>query len=131
MYAKGNDIHRERRITEMLDGFEVAGVRTPKPLYSFSTHTITGMVMEELDAVNFQRVVEGQTTAGVEDELPPNFDLEDYFSRLKEYLAHLHEKGIYHGDIALRNLMIGDWCIKVWDFNVVNLGEWHLVKARR
>ncbi len=25
----------------------------------------------------------------------------------------------------------GDWCIKVWDFNVVNLGEWHLVKARR
>jgi tRNA A-37 threonylcarbamoyl transferase component Bud32 len=106
MYAQGNTLDKERIILEMLNNVEVDDVRSPRPFYSFSNFRMTGLVMEELNAFNFRRVIEGHTTAGIKDELPENFDLSDYFSRLKKYFTHLHSLGIYHGDIALRNLMI-------------------------
>ena len=62
--------------------------------------------MEQLDASNLSRIREKQTTEGIKDELPENFDIDDYFRRVKEFLVHLHGLGIYHGDVALRNLMV-------------------------
>jgi tRNA A-37 threonylcarbamoyl transferase component Bud32 len=105
-YAEGIPLDKEAEVLEILRNVEVKGVRTPRPFYTFSSHRMKGMVMEELDAFNFRRVLEGKVTRGMKDVFPENFDLDDYFERLKEYFKHLHSLGVYHGDIALRNLMI-------------------------
>ncbi len=106
MYAEGNSLEKEHGFLQKLQDVEVDGVRTPKPFYSFSNLKMKGLVMEELDAFNFRRIIDGFTTAGIKDELPSDFDLDGYFSKLKKYFNHLHSLGIYHGDIALRNLMV-------------------------
>lgn len=106
MYAQGNTIEKEHNFLEKLQDVNVGGVRTPKPFYSFSNLRMKGLVMEELDAFNFRRILDGFTTGGIKDQLPYNFDVDGFFSKLKEYLQHLHSLGVYHCDIALRNLMV-------------------------
>lgn len=106
MLAQGNSVDREMAFLDRLQDVHVAGVRCPMPYYSFSNMQMRGIAMEQLDAVNFRRVIDGLTTNGVRDELPKNFDIDDYFSRLREYLIHIHSMGITHGDIFLRNLMV-------------------------
>ncbi len=99
-------IKKELKFMNTLRNLEVDGVRTPKPLFAFKSDVMRGIVMEELHAMTMQRIVEGQTTLGIRDELPENFDIDDFFSRLRSYIIAMHKKGIIHGDIALRNIMI-------------------------
>lgn len=106
MYSEGNSVHKEIRFLDAIQDIQVAGVRSPMPYYSFCNLNMTGVVMEQLDASNLSRIREKQTTEGIKDELPENFDIDDYFRRVKEFLVHLHGLGIYHGDVALRNLMV-------------------------
>lgn len=99
-YQEGNSIWQEAKFLEALKDFEVAGVRSPhlkNMVYHVNT---TAIIMERLNAVNCSRVVEEK------DELPERFDVDDFFDRLKVYLRALHEKGIYHNDFYLRNIMI-------------------------
>lgn len=106
MYSEGNSVHKEIRFLDAVQDIQVAGVRSPMPYYSFCNLNMTGVVMEQLDATNLSRIREKQTTEGIKDELPEDFDVDDYFRRVKEFLVYLHEIGIYHGDVALRNLMV-------------------------
>jgi tRNA A-37 threonylcarbamoyl transferase component Bud32 len=105
-YGEGNDIRKETFFNDLLRDLEIAGVRAPKPLYIISTHDLKFLVMEEFVATNFKRILEKQTTKGIKDELPENFNLDEFFSNLKKYLEEIHKMGIYHGDIALRNIMV-------------------------
>ena len=95
-----NKIEAEGEFLESLTNFEISGVRTPRPSFYIETIDFKGIAMEALPAVNFARVIEGH------DELPKNFNLEDYFNRLEEYFIALHNKGVLHKDVALRNFMI-------------------------
>lgn len=100
-HAEENNIHQEARFLEKLHDFEKDGVRTPELKNKLSLIGLDALVMEELDAVNMARVIEGK------DELPENFDMDIYFEKLKNYIMALHEeRGVYHLDIAARNLMI-------------------------
>lgn len=99
-YQEGNDIHKEGVFLDKLSDFQVEGVRTPKLFHTVDGFNFKALVMEELDAVCFRRVLEGH------DELPEAFEFDDYFSKLKKYLEALHEKGVYHQDFVLRNFMI-------------------------
>lgn len=99
-YVEGNNIHQEGRFLSMLSGFEVDNVRTPILYHTYFNLGLVFLVQEELDAVNFRRVLEGH------EELPDNFNTEEYFSKLKNYILALHEKGIYHQDFVIRNFMI-------------------------
>ncbi len=105
-YIEGNPIQKEIRFLDELQSVIVEGVRTPSPFFMFSGIDIKGIVMEQLDAFNFRRIIEGQTTEGIKDELPKNFDANDFFRRLRAYVNEMHKKGIFHGDLHLRNLMI-------------------------
>jgi serine/threonine protein kinase len=100
MYRQGNDIHKEGDFLINLEKFEVAGVRTPTLKETISTIDTNALVMEELKAANFRRILENK------DELPEAFNFEDYFKSLEKYLSALHERGIYHNDFVLRNFMI-------------------------
>ena len=105
-YAEGHTLLNEMEILDSIHDIDVEGVRTPEPLFAFSSIRIDGMVMEHLDAVNFRRVIEGQTTEGVKDTIPPAFDVDVYFSRLRKYTDVMHARGVVHNDLHLRNLMI-------------------------
>lgn len=107
MLSLGNSVDREMGFLADLQDVIVSGVRCPMPLYSFSNIQMHGYAMEQLNAYNFRRIIDGFTTNGIPDRLPENFDIDDYFSRLQQYLEHIHKMGIYHGDIFLRNLMVG------------------------
>ena len=100
-YTKENNIHQEARFLERLHGFEKDGVRTPALKNKISQIGFDALVMEELDAVTVESVVRGQCN------LPENFDMENFFKRLISYIKTIQtEKGIYHLDIAARNIMI-------------------------
>lgn len=105
-YTENLTLAKEMRVMDKLRNLQVEGVRSPAPLFTFSNLRHTGLVMEQLDAVNFRRVIEGQTTEGVKDELPANFNNEDYFKRLRAFIDQMHKEGVVHGDLHLRNLMV-------------------------
>ncbi len=105
-YAEGVHIEKELSFLDELRDLEVDGVRAPMPFFSFSTIRMKGIVMEHLNAVNFRRVIEGQTTEGIQDVLPSGFDINKFFSSLENYVRKMHQMGIYHGDLHLRNMMI-------------------------
>lgn len=121
-YAQGVTVHKELGFLDRLRGVEVRGVRTPTPLFSFSGKDLTGLAMEHLDAVNFERVLQGETTEAVADVLPEGFDVDEYFDSLRAYVEEMHHRGIIHNDFYLRNMMIdrGSGLPRVIDFGRSN-----------
>ncbi len=105
-YAEGNTLIKEMEMLDILHDLDVAGVHAPKPLFTFSSIRLDGLAMEHLDAVNFRRVIERQTTEGVRDQLPETFQVDHYFANLRGYVKAMHERGVVHKDLHLRNLMI-------------------------
>lgn len=105
-YSEGVLTTQEISFLDMLRKISVRGVRTPVPYFVFSGIGMDGIVMEHLDAFNFRRIIEKQTTEGIKDKLPQGFDVDDYFDRLLAYVVEMHKMGILHGDLHLRNLMI-------------------------
>lgn len=103
---EGNSVSGEARFLEMLDKMmddekiKETGVRTPVFYYTYDSYYDKGIVMEELDAVNLRRVVEGH------DELPESFEFKPFFEKLEKFILVLHDKGIYHRDYVLRNFMV-------------------------
>ena len=114
-YARENSVSQEARFLNDLSGFEVEGVRTPFVKETISGGDLTVIVMEELDAVNFELAARGKAP------LPPQFDIHDFFDRLKKYITVLHEqKQIFHRDLAPRNIMI---CNKTGKPFVIDFGK--------
>ncbi|MFH1047798.1 MAG: protein kinase [Patescibacteria group bacterium] len=107
-YAEGRTVYQEMRILDMMRDVRVDGVRSPVPMFAFSNNrkSMVGLVMEQLDAVNLRRVIEKQTTEGIKDELPAQFDIDDFFLRLKSYVKEMHRNGVIHNDLHLRNIMV-------------------------
>lgn len=100
-YNNDNSIFKESNILETLNDFEVEGVRTPKMLGAFSERPdIYVILMEELPAVDVSRILLGHY------DFPEVFDSDDFFRRLTAYVEKLHEKGVYHCDLAARNIMV-------------------------
>lgn len=122
MYSKGNTIDREMRFLDRMRNVNVAGVRTPIPYYAFSNIQMKGMVMEQLNAYTLSKVYDGEVSL---EDLPQDFanNIKEYFARIKEYVGHMHTLGIYHGDLFLRNLMIGR---RTGDLYVIDFGKGRL-----
>ncbi len=114
-YSQENSVASEARFQNDLSGFEVAGVRTPYVKETLSGGGLTVIVMEELDAVNFEIAAKGKAP------IPAGFDIDDFFDRLKQYINAMHEeKGIFHKDLAPRNIMI---CNKTGNPFVIDFGR--------
>ena len=105
-YAEGNRMSKEVSFLDALQDLQVEGVRTPLPYIVFSGIGMDGCIMEHLEAFNFRRILESQTTEEIKDELPEGFDVKVFFRQVHLYVEQMHLRGIYHGDLHLRNLMI-------------------------
>jgi len=114
-HAKENSVSQEAFFLNDLSNFTVAGVRTPYVKETISGGSLTAIVMEELDAVNFEIAARGKAP------MPAGFEINDFFNRLKQYIKALHtEKSIAHRDLAPRNIMI---CNKTGRPFVIDFGK--------
>lgn len=112
MANRFNDPHRERfklwnsalaeaSIMSELDGFDVAGVRSPTPVQAVAGEHASAIIMERLNAVNVQHILNGT------HQYPKSFDIQTFSDGVSDYLDALHgEKGIIHGDLYPRNVMV-------------------------
>ena len=105
-YDLGATVHVELEFLDRLSNLNVRGVRTPKPLFSFSSLKMTGLAMENLDAVNLEQTLKDRTADSTKEKMPASFNVEEYFDCLREYIVEMHKLGIIHNDIAPRNMMI-------------------------
>jgi tRNA A-37 threonylcarbamoyl transferase component Bud32 len=96
----GNSIKEEFNIQYLLKDLNIDGVRCPKVIAYLESQNHAAIIMERLEAVNMQLVINGK------EDLPANFDLEIFFGLLEEYIHEMHELGISHNDLEMRNVMI-------------------------
>ena len=103
-----NNVHQEAEFLEDLSAIS-EGVRVPKPIVSMDAYIRSAdnrigkcsiLVMETINGANLKEILDG------EKELPDNFDIERFFLDLRKFIELMHEKGIYHNDIADRNIMV-------------------------
>lgn len=97
----GNSIDVEAAFLHQLAEVTVQGVRTPEYLMHVKESEISAIVMEELHAVNLERVLLGK------DSLPETFNHHAFFEALEKYITEMHDTyGIAHGDLEARNIMV-------------------------
>ena len=106
-----NNVHQESGFLSDLRGLSEE-VDVPMPLISLDAYTrsVDGrvskcnlLIMEKINGPSLEDVLNGRA------ELPKSFNLDKYFSSLEKFFKEtMHAKGIYHRDIADRNLMIDE-----------------------
>lgn len=110
-----NSVHDESRFLKELSNAS-SNVIVPTPIASFVAFIKrerderpvkqSVIAMQEIFGPSLDDVFE--TKDGKENkELPKAFNVDTFFADLKAFIKDMHEKyGIYHRDIALRNIMI-------------------------
>jgi|GEM_PF-1469335 len=101
-YQKGNNLEEEMNfLDEAVQLGEIAGVKAPMPFYLRKERGLYFLAMEKLKAVSLEDVLEKRAP------LPANFNEEDFFKSLEEFVKALHEKKkIHHRDLHEGNVMI-------------------------
>jgi tRNA A-37 threonylcarbamoyl transferase component Bud32 len=79
-----------------------AGVRTPLALISVETDQGTFFIMEKVEGHNVEEVIATPSL------LPPSFDYELFFKDLEQQVKKMHDAGIFHRDLHIRNVMINE-----------------------
>jgi len=113
MFDLGNSVEVEFKTQDQLRHLNVDGVYAPRTIAFFSGKKITAIVMERLNAAN------AQVVANKKENLPDGFlgkkelkkenleeILDEFFNTLEAYVGEMHDLGIVHGDLKLRNIMI-------------------------
>lgn len=96
-----NSMYQEAQFLEDLVSFEVAGARVPRFVQCFAGGDLDAILMEEIGGKSLEQLMNG------DEEFPVSFDPDEFFLALGNFLNKLHEqKGIYHLDIAPRNVMV-------------------------
>lgn len=103
-YKSGNTVAGEARFNQFLSAFSRNGVRSPRyigRITALHPERMEVILMEELRALNLQRVLNG--------EIPPpdSFQLNPFLEAFESYMYALNEELlIAHGDLEPRNVMI-------------------------
>lgn len=100
-FKLGNLLPQEAFFLRKMSGIMHCGVRTPKFIGLITSETLSAILMEELPALNLQKIIDGK------EKLPAQFDSNVFLKAVEEYLEYLHtEIGIAHGDFDARNIMV-------------------------
>lgn len=89
------------------------GIRVPLPIFSMMDGNVESLAMERVNGQSIKEIVEDDLG------LPENFDLNNFFAELNDFLRILHMNRIYHRDLHEGNIMIDDkgkpWIIDFGD----------------
>jgi serine/threonine protein kinase len=111
-----NDVHTEATFLVQLSGMST-DVLVPEPVVSFVADLKrekddkqvrqSVLVMEEIDGYSIDRMLTINPESGLRVPFPKTFNADTFFPALRSFIKKMHtEKGIYHRDIADRNIMI-------------------------
>lgn len=101
LYDLGNSPAAEAEFLHQLGRFKSEEVYSPRVYGYYVGKRGAAIIMETLDAVNLQRALLGK------ENLPENFDFDDFFDRLEAYTQSLHAKmKIAHCDLDAKNMMV-------------------------
>ncbi len=100
-YEAWNNVDHEAHFLEDLGDLNVDGVRVPHLTGVIDLPDIKVIGMEYLDAVSIDSIMRRDR------QLPENFDMGNFFKRLRAYVAAMHERNIYHRDLHEGNVLIG------------------------
>lgn len=102
----GNPVDVEARFQNIFSGVTIGTARAPKCFgYWLSPEGAaidSGIVMEQLDAINLEHILSGYKDA----VLPAGFNYDSFTDSLTDYIEFMHNKGVIHNDIAARNFMV-------------------------
>lgn len=108
-YHEHNDIKKETEFLLKLHNLNIKGVKVPEPIGYIETNSAHVLIMEKLNAVTLSSVLE----EGV--DLPENFQADEFFKKLEEFVQEMHKHRIHHRDLHSGNIMIdmetGEPCI--------------------
>lgn len=125
MFNLGNTAETEMHLQEKAARIEVSGVRCPKPILYLHGKKYHGVVMEQVDAVNLQKCLNG------DQKFPSSFNAQEFCFDLEDYIYSLNDDhNLAHGDLYPRNVMIDNATGKpiVIDFGRSKLGDESLKK---
>lgn len=100
-YEAWNSIGKEAHFLEELEDLVVEGVRTPRVISVIDLPHVKALSMEYLDADNIKILIEKKRP------LPPNFDVGQFFKRVRAYVDTMHKRNIYHRDLHGGNILVG------------------------
>lgn len=106
-----NNVHQESGFLSDLRGTD-EDVDVPMPLLSMDAFVRNDdgriskcslLIMEKINGPSLEDVLKGKK------RMPNSFDFETFFNKLEIFIRDvMHKKGIYHRDIADRNIMIDE-----------------------
>ncbi len=79
-----------------------AGVRTPLALISIDTDKGSFLIMERVDGCTVEQAIQDPS------QLPENFSYQIFANDLDDQILKMHNAGIYHRDLHVRNVMINN-----------------------
>lgn len=99
-----NTIDREN---ELQGKARSAGVRTPLTLISIETDKGDFLIMEKIDGCTVEQLLMDST------KIPEGFSYEIFTKDLEEQVKRMHDAGIYHRDLHIRNVMVNEKALPV------------------
>ena len=105
-YNKWNNVKEEADFLDDLSEVNVRGVRAPIPICYVEDENNCAITMETIPGVSLEDIL----IRGA--KVPENFDFEDFFDSLEEYIEAIHGMGIYHRDLNTGNIIIDERTLK-------------------
>jgi len=99
-YTKNNNIKQELSFLVELHDLNVEGARAPKPFCYAMIKDAHVLIMEKVEGVTLSSILEKI------NDLPKNFNINEFFDKLRKYISRLHAMGIHHRDLHAGNIMI-------------------------
>lgn len=75
-------------------------IGVPMPMYTTEMGKDKVLAMEKLPAKSVDDILRGM------GRLPDWFEVEAFCDQLQEFLSHMHQKGLYHRDMHIGNVMV-------------------------
>lgn len=96
--SKEADIQSE--VHTLMKELEASKIGVPCPYYVVEIGAKKMMAMEKLPAKSVDDILHGRGT------LPTWLDIDTFFDELEQFIAAMHDRGVYHRDLHFGNVMI-------------------------
>ena len=96
----GKEMHIQTQYREAAEEMEENRCKIPYPIYYNMDNYSHFCMMENIQGCNIQELL------GEQGKLPQEFDPEEFFAHLQEFIEQMNKKGMYHRDLHKGNIMV-------------------------